>query len=109
MTVKDRLISFISYQNIPVSRFESICSLSGGYVKAMRKGLGEGKLNNVLIKFPDLNREWLLFGEGEMLKNSNSPISTSSDMEMLKAKDEIIELLKFKIKSLEDEIINLKK
>lgn len=34
----------------------------------MRKGFGVDKLNNVLSVFPELNREWLLYGEGEMLK-----------------------------------------
>jgi phage repressor protein C with HTH and peptisase S24 domain len=33
----------------------------------MRKGLGTGKLENVLNAFPELNREWLLYGEGKML------------------------------------------
>jgi phage repressor protein C with HTH and peptisase S24 domain len=35
----------------------------------MRKGLGEDKLNNVLNTFPQLSRNWLLFGEGDMLNN----------------------------------------
>ena len=34
----------------------------------MRKGLGVDKLENVLNAFPDLNRDWLLYEEGEMLK-----------------------------------------
>lgn len=34
----------------------------------MRKGYGSDKLRNVLTAFPELNREWLLYGEGEMLK-----------------------------------------
>lgn len=38
----------------------------------MRKGLGDEKLNNVLKEFPELSREWLLYGEGEMLKSSAS-------------------------------------
>lgn len=35
----------------------------------MRKGFGSDKLNNVLTAFPELNRDWLLYGEGEMLKS----------------------------------------
>ena len=35
----------------------------------MRKGFGTGKLDNVLREFPELNREWLLTGEGEMFKS----------------------------------------
>lgn len=36
----------------------------------MRKGLGVGKLENVLNAFPELSRDWLLYGEGEMLNGS---------------------------------------
>lgn len=45
-----------------------MCDLSNGYVAAMRKGYGAEKLNNVLTVFPELNRDWLLYGEGTMLK-----------------------------------------
>ena len=36
----------------------------------MRKGLGLDKLENVLNAFPEINRDWLLYGDGEMLKSS---------------------------------------
>ena len=49
--------------------FENQCDLSTGYVTSMRKSFGPTKLNNVLTSFPELNREWLLYGEGEMLND----------------------------------------
>ena len=73
MTIKDRTYKFIEYKGISVKRFEEMCQLSNGYVSSMRKGFGSDKLNNVLLCFPELNREWLLYGEGEML-NHDAPI-----------------------------------
>ena len=70
-TIKDRTIEFIKYKGISMKTFEDKCELSTGYVTSMRKGYGTGKLNNVLKAFPDLNREWLLYGEGEMLKSQS--------------------------------------
>lgn len=67
MTVKERVYAFIEFKGISVKRFEELCSLSNGYVSSMRKGFGEDKLNNVLTMFPELSRDWLLYGEGEML------------------------------------------
>lgn len=67
-TVKDRTIKFIKFKGITMKTFEQKCDLSTGYVTSMRKGYGVDKLNNVLTAYPDLNREWLLYGEGEMLK-----------------------------------------
>ena len=68
-TVKERTIQFIKYKGISMKSFEELCGLSTGYVTSMRKGYGSEKLNNVLIAFPDLNRDWLLYGEGDMLKS----------------------------------------
>lgn len=41
----------------------------------MRKGFGGTKLNNVLTIFPELNREWLLYGEGSMIKPTTPTIT----------------------------------
>jgi SOS-response transcriptional repressor LexA len=66
-TIKERTLEFIKHKNISVKEFENRCGLSNGYVTAMRKGYGADKLNNVLTEFPELNRDWLLYNEGEML------------------------------------------
>lgn len=68
MSIKNRTKEFIEHKGLTVSGFEEMCNLSNGYVSSMRKGYGRDKLNNVLNTFPDLNRDWLLYGEGEMLK-----------------------------------------
>ena len=71
-TIKDRTMLFIKFKGITMKTFEQRCDLSSGYVTSMRKGFGSEKLNNVLMAYPELNREWLLYGEGEMLKASSS-------------------------------------
>ena len=71
MTVKDRVREFVKFKGITMSQFERMCGLSVGYVNAMRVSFGKDYLNNVLKQFPELNREWLLYGEGEMLKSGN--------------------------------------
>ena len=65
-TIKERTLEFIKHKNISVKEFEIRCGLSNGYVAAMRKGFGADKLNNVLTEFPELNRDWLLYNEGDM-------------------------------------------
>lgn len=69
-SVKDRTIEFIKFKGITMKSFETRCGLSSGYVTSMRKGFGSDKLNNVLTAFPELNRDWLLYGEGPMLKEN---------------------------------------
>lgn len=67
MGVKERIYLFIESLNMPVSRFEKRCGLSNGYVKNFKGGLGAEKLEGILNAFPELNKEWLLNGNGQML------------------------------------------
>jgi SOS-response transcriptional repressor LexA len=69
-TIKERTLEFIKYKGISVKEFETMCGLSNGYVAAMRKGYGADKLSNVLSAYPELNRDWLLYNEGEMVNNT---------------------------------------
>lgn len=76
-SVKERIIEFVKAKQITVREFERQCGLSNGYVNAMRKGLGTEKLNNVLTIFPELNRDWLLYGEGPMLAPASDVLQPS--------------------------------
>ena len=77
-TVKERLKSFITHTGISTHAFEKKCNLSVGYVGNMRKSLSADKIMSITQNYPELNREWLLYGEGEMLK-SEQLITTSTD------------------------------
>jgi len=68
MTVQERIRAYCKAKKLSIRQFEIQAKLSNGYVSSMRKGLGVDKLENVLNAFPDLNRDWLLYEEGEMLK-----------------------------------------
>lgn len=72
MDAKERINIFIKYKDLPVKKFEELSGLSNGYVASMRKGFGSQKLEGVLKAFPDLNRNWLVYGEGPMLINGKS-------------------------------------
>ena len=72
--VKQRLVQFIKIMHLTQRAFEQRCGMSNGYVANIRKGIREEYLLNIAQQFPQLNRAWLLFGEGEMLKNATAPI-----------------------------------
>lgn len=65
--VKERMYLIAKLKGLPISSFERLAGLSNGYVSAMKGTFGVEKLENILRAFPDLNREWLLYGRGEML------------------------------------------
>ena len=68
--VKSRLSMFIDYLGLTNSAFEKKCGLSNGYIRNFKGNLGGKKLEDILITFPELNKEWLLFGRGGMLNTS---------------------------------------
>lgn len=69
-TVKQRLMEFAEFRNLSISKFESLCGLGNGYVGKLKGEPGSRKLEDILKAFPELNRAWLLFGKGEMLKST---------------------------------------
>lgn len=100
MDTKSRIYLFIEKQGISVAEFERRCSLSNGYIKNFKGSFGSAKLEGILNAFPLLNREWLLYGEGEMLKkggvyqyNQNGDNLNDQSVTIQKA-DELIEVIK---------------
>lgn len=68
MGVKERIFEFIDSLNMPVSRFEKQCGLSNGYLKNVKGAFSISKIEDILKAFPELNKEWLLNGNGLMLQ-----------------------------------------
>ena len=80
-TVKDRLTKFRQYKKLGQGKFEKLSGLSNGYLTQLRKAPGSEKLQKILCAFPDLNRAWLLTGEGEMITGvqTEQTIQSSTD------------------------------
>lgn len=70
-TVKQRLIRFIKYKDLSQKRFEETVGLANGYVNNIRRSVTNDKLQKIALHFPELNKTWLLTGEGEMLNTSD--------------------------------------
>lgn len=107
-TTQDRIKIFICFKGLSVKRFEELTGLSNGYINSMKKGFGEQKLYGVLKVFPELNRDWLVYGEGEMLVQSQSLTqSTDEHIDLQVADDTLVAELRSKIERLESKIDNL--
>lgn len=66
-SVKDRLILFIDYLKLSKSAFEQSIGVYNGFVNQVTNRTGVDKIGKILNKYPQLNKEWLLTGEGQML------------------------------------------
>jgi len=71
MSVKERIKEFIKSENITISDFEKQIKVANGYVNSISKGIGTEKIKIILEHYPNLNLEWLITGNGSMLRNQN--------------------------------------
>lgn len=76
-SVKQRLIEFLEYKRLGQGKFEKMVGISNGYVSKIKHTPSTAILNKILATFPELNKVWLLTGEGSMTNNDNLPILPS--------------------------------
>lgn len=69
-TVKERLIEYLESKKISKSEFGRRIGVSSAFISSMRQSMQPDKLERVALNFPDLNMEWLLTGNGEMINDS---------------------------------------
>lgn len=70
--VKDRLLRYLSHKRMSQTEFTRAIGVSSTYIGAMRRSLSDDKIARIREVFPDLNTDWLLYGEGDMLRTSPS-------------------------------------
>lgn len=74
-TIKQRLIEYLSYRNIGQNKFEKMAGISNGYISNIKSNIGSSILTKIFNVSKDLNPDWLLYGEGSMLKTSPGGVS----------------------------------
>ena len=73
-TVKGRLLTYLKENRIPQTEFCKRLGVAPTYIGVIRKSIPAEKINRIATLYPDLNRDWLLYGEGEMyVKETNDP------------------------------------
>lgn len=91
MTTKDRLKEFLSAQKVGRNKFEEQIGVSTGYMSTKSATITSDVIEKTISAYPDLNLEWLITGNGDMIKSSPSETPMSSQKEM-EYKDTIREL-----------------
>lgn len=72
-STKERLLKYIESKHLNSNQFLEMSGLSKTYISNMRQSIKSTTFdNNIAPAFPDLNKMWLLYGEGEMLLENNA-------------------------------------
>lgn len=91
-TVKDRLIQFIEFKNVSVRKFEQICGLGPTYVAHLPERISNSKLAKIRMAYPDLNPQWLLYGDGDMVFESQETLMEQANrLDAIGAMQQVIE------------------
>lgn len=83
MNLQSRLQEFISYNGLSVSAFEKKCGFGNGTVKRFNEKSKNRTFNAMCSAFPELNKEWLLTGEGEMIRKDTTIGDVSGNDNMI--------------------------
>lgn len=74
LTVKERLLIFISAKHMGQVEFAERCGLSRGYVNNLKDAIHPSTLKKIADVFPELNTEWLVTGKGDMYKGHGGSV-----------------------------------
>lgn len=92
----NRIKQYIDSKGLTISSFEREVGMSNGSFASQLKNnktIGVDKLENILNIFPDINTEWLLTGNGPMLKENEKTSTGEPDEPYVNksSKDELYE------------------
>ena len=117
----DRFLKYLEYKGITENKATVDCGLSKGLIGQAKNGksdLGNKAIEKVLTFYQDLNKVWLVTGEGEMLNSSepnlvaeSKPVLSNAELllrELLAERDNEIRALQEIIWGLKEEIGSLK-
>lgn len=82
-SVKSRLLQFMHARNISQATLTRQLEVSGAYISAIRKSMPEEKVRRLCELYPELNRDWLLFGDGEMLVETRKRTTDAYEVPLL--------------------------
>ena len=81
--MKEVIIKLLDYSNLNVKQFSEKLGMKRGQaiydiMSGKTRRISEKLANQIISEFPEINRSWLLTGEGEMLKDYSANSSEHS-------------------------------
>lgn len=77
MNINKNILQYAKSKDISQRKFTASLGLAEGVLRR-GKNIGSGYLTRIRKKYPDLNMNWVLFDEGEMILDSNYIVTEPS-------------------------------
>ena len=87
----DRILAIIKYFNFSPSDFAEEIGVQRSSISHLISGRNKPSLEfvqKILNRFPEINPDWILSGQGEMIKNNNMPVSDELPFDRIPIKEE---------------------
>lgn len=115
-TTKERILQLLEYKGVVKDKFFNKIGMTYGSFKgdAKKTPINSVAIENIFAEFPDISLEWLLTGNGEMIKTTNQTIEKpetiyvsksqrEKDLELtIKVQQELIDSLKNRLRQYEE-------
>ena len=102
-TIKQRLDHFLAESKINPDEFCKAIDVSGLYFQELRGTIPDDKLKKIRELYPSLSIEWLMIGEGNMLRSESISIQTIDSANRIKELEEENKALEAEINQLKGE------
>ncbi|CAA0235689.1 hypothetical protein NCIMB2158_520004 [Tenacibaculum maritimum] len=91
MNSKENIRIFLKHKGIKAKDFCARTGLSNGFL-TNNGAIGSDKIHNILKAYPEINAEWIITGEGEMLKEESLKEINKKDVYILSLQGQINDL-----------------
>ena len=88
MGAKSNLLIFLKESGIKNSEFYKTTGLSNGFLDK-NENISSQNIEIIISKFPDLSLEWLITGEGSMLKSEAKPSAQAKEKRLIPFFDDV--------------------
>lgn len=112
LTINERLTEFIKTVNKNTNSFAKSIGKTYTAIESICKGKtkpGYELLESIFLNYPQLSRDWLLMGEGEMIRSDHTQPDNDYLLEHLKALEENFKLLTAQLATKDKQIDGLQR
>jgi len=98
LSSKEKIIKYLNYKGISQDKFSRACNVSSGFLR-QGKSFSIEYLKSIRDNYSDLNLNWLIYDEGNMLLSGENEVNEHPETYQKEAGT--IELLKKDVENLE--------